>query len=311
MCLHESYSHILIGFSLCLIFFGRRVSSSHSISVLFFVCLFELLFSTPEKESILDAQSPSELKRKTDQRPEKQDLETNNDSNILSNDKTNADIKHVSGDLNADDLYALPNKQQRSTAKSAVDSGVDKNESKVYEVASDEEDKDECDNKHSSDCIEDKDANKDLPFGWEKHEDNDGPYYWHIKSGTIQREPPLFPKEPLTQSNEIKTPSSGLKPSPSLVHMQATSSVAKFGPHSQYHSGMGFNVRTQVRMRRIQSETTQKPVKCAIFSSDLSFCLSTIILLKCAFVLLFFYSTFVGEWHWRFVCSGNKKLISD
>jgi len=30
----------------------------------------------------------------------------------------------------------------------------------------------------------------DLPNGWEKHEDNDGPYYWHIKSGTIQREPP-------------------------------------------------------------------------------------------------------------------------
>lgn len=23
--------------------------------------------------------------------------------------------------------------------------------------------------------------------------DNDGPYYWHIKSGTIQREAPLIP----------------------------------------------------------------------------------------------------------------------
>lgn len=205
--------------------------------------------STPEKESILDAQSPSELKRKTDQRPEKQDSNTNNDSNILSNDNTHADIKHVSGDLNADDLYALPNKQ-RSTPKLPVD--CDKTESKVYEVASDEDDKDECDNKHSSDSIEDKDANKDLPFGWEKHEDNDGPYYWHIKSGTIQREPPLFPKEPLTQSSDIKTPSSGIKQSPSLVHMQATSSVAKFSPHSQYYNtGMGFNVRTQVRFLRI------------------------------------------------------------
>ncbi|XP_045133262.1 uncharacterized protein LOC123517334 isoform X2 [Portunus trituberculatus] len=29
-----------------------------------------------------------------------------------------------------------------------------------------------------------------LPAGWEKHEDNDGPYYWHIKSGTITRTPP-------------------------------------------------------------------------------------------------------------------------
>ncbi|XP_076273871.1 protein Fe65 homolog isoform X3 [Rhynchophorus ferrugineus] len=36
-----------------------------------------------------------------------------------------------------------------------------------------------------------------LPPGWEKHEDNDGPYYWHIKSGTIQREMPAvdFEKE--------------------------------------------------------------------------------------------------------------------
>lgn len=33
-------------------------------------------------------------------------------------------------------------------------------------------------------------AKENLPPGWERHEDNDGPYYWHIKSGTIQREPP-------------------------------------------------------------------------------------------------------------------------
>ncbi|KAG6442923.1 hypothetical protein O3G_MSEX002579 [Manduca sexta] len=32
-----------------------------------------------------------------------------------------------------------------------------------------------------------------LPPGWEKHEDSDGPYYWHIKSGTIQREIPKMP----------------------------------------------------------------------------------------------------------------------
>merc|ERR1712228_880062 len=31
----------------------------------------------------------------------------------------------------------------------------------------------------------------ELPLGWEKHEDHAGFYYWHIKSGTIQREPPL------------------------------------------------------------------------------------------------------------------------
>lgn len=209
--------------------------------------------STPEKESILDAQSPSELKRKSDQVPEKQDLKSNADSNLLSDDNnTHAKIKHVSGDLNADDLYALPNKQ-RSTAKLSGSGVIDKNESKVYEVTSDEDDKDECDNKHASESIEDKDANKDLPFGWEKHEDSDGPYYWHIKSGTIQREPPLFPKEnqTTTSQTDIKTPSSTLNQSPSLMHMhQATSSlVTKFNPHSQYHNtGMGFNARTQVSL---------------------------------------------------------------
>lgn len=200
-------------------------------------------------------------------------VKANNDSNKDDDANTyaDADIKHVSGDLNADDLYALPNK--RSTSKSANGAGgavVDNNKSsndkhddcKVYEVASDDEYKDEYDNKHSSDSIEDKDVNKDLPFGWEKHEDNDGPYYWHIKSGTIQREPPLFPKESATtqQCNDTKsattTPSSGgggyigcgLNQSQSLLHMQqATSSVAKFSPHSQYHcTGMGFNVRAQV-----------------------------------------------------------------
>ncbi|XP_064481405.1 protein Fe65 homolog [Ornithodoros turicata] len=32
-----------------------------------------------------------------------------------------------------------------------------------------------------------------LPQGWERHLDDDGPYYWHISSGTIQREPPTLP----------------------------------------------------------------------------------------------------------------------
>ena len=31
---------------------------------------------------------------------------------------------------------------------------------------------------------------EELPLGWERHEDSSGAYYWHIKSGTIQREIP-------------------------------------------------------------------------------------------------------------------------
>lgn len=33
--------------------------------------------------------------------------------------------------------------------------------------------------------------------------DNDGPYYWHIKSGTIQRDPP---ESAINGKNEPKTP---------------------------------------------------------------------------------------------------------
>lgn len=272
--------HSLIKLQFCLISELFRF-----IFLLWLLFFLSFLCSTPEKESIFDAQSPTELKRKSDQRPEKQMVKANNDSNKDDDDNTYADddIKHVSGDLNADDLYALPNK--RSTSKSAKSTGgggggADKNdECKVYEVASDDEYKDEYDNKHSSDSIEDKDANKDLPFGWEKHEDNDGPYYWHIKSGTIQREPPLFPKESATTQpchdtkSATTTPSSGcggvgvgggyigggLNQSQSLLHMQqATSSVAKFSPHSQYHcTGMGFNGRAQVSNIHTQYTSTQ------------------------------------------------------
>jgi len=31
----------------------------------------------------------------------------------------------------------------------------------------------------------------ELPVGWERHEDENGPYFWHIPSGTIQREKPI------------------------------------------------------------------------------------------------------------------------
>ena len=34
----------------------------------------------------------------------------------------------------------------------------------------------------------------ELPIGWERHEDENGPYFWHIPSGTIQRDPPLNEK---------------------------------------------------------------------------------------------------------------------
>ncbi|KAB0798918.1 hypothetical protein PPYR_06798 [Photinus pyralis] len=85
------------------------------------------------------------------------------------NNKDNRDedigIPHIVGQLN-NDLYAIPVKRKAQKSPEEIES-----------IFPDKERSDET----------------DLPPGWEKHEDNDGPYYWHIKSGTIQREVPLIP----------------------------------------------------------------------------------------------------------------------
>lgn len=118
-------------------------------------------------------------------------------------------IKYIAGDLNSD-LYALPTKKQPP--------GPD---DKIKECTAaedvDEEEGEEKGKQEDVEGIEEKDVNKDLPPGWEKHEDNDGPYYWHIKSGTIQREPPLWPKD---APKELKTPVISPNPSPFLVTMR-------------------------------------------------------------------------------------------
>lgn len=91
------------------------------------------------------------MKTKTDQTPEKDDNPKSN--NVSSH------IKHISGYLNSDDLYALPNKRKENTIN------------RVEEAYSDEENF--CEEKgkiEETEGFEDKDANKDLPPGWEKHE---------------------------------------------------------------------------------------------------------------------------------------------
>ncbi|XP_014205013.1 protein Fe65 homolog isoform X2 [Copidosoma floridanum] len=86
-------------------------------------------------------------------------------------------VPHIEGVNN--ELYAnVPvkrrhPKQEKQQPQQILQNNVDQPEKPVDENSVDSEDKDE-----------------NLPPGWEKHEDKDGPYYWHIKSGTIQREPP-------------------------------------------------------------------------------------------------------------------------
>ncbi|XP_008557853.1 protein Fe65 homolog isoform X1 [Microplitis demolitor] len=82
-------------------------------------------------------------------------------------------IPHVEDGLNRD-LYPISVKRRQPKDQNITNQLENNSKEKADESQSPQS--------------EDKDEN--LPAGWEKHEDKDGPYYWHIKSGTIQRETP-------------------------------------------------------------------------------------------------------------------------
>jgi amyloid beta (A4) precursor protein-binding family B protein 2 (Fe65-like) len=85
-------------------------------------------------------------------------------------------VPHIPGQLN-NDLYAVPVKKKNQKCPEEIE---------IYSP-----------DKESAD-------DTDLPPGWEKHEDNDGPYYWHIKSGTIQREVPVLPESEKSEKSDTK-----------------------------------------------------------------------------------------------------------
>ncbi|KAK8774801.1 hypothetical protein V5799_010665 [Amblyomma americanum] len=64
-----------------------------------------------------------------------------------------------------------------------------------------------------------------LPEGWERHLDDDGPYYWHIRTGTIQRE---RPREGVVRST-APTPESRPQPQPS-AELPAAESQEEMAP---------------------------------------------------------------------------------
>lgn len=158
----------------------------------------------------------------------------------LLNGSDQYSIKYIAGDLNSD-LYALPTKKQPPVAaedKIKECSAAEDGEGLEDDGEEEEKGKQEQD----VEGIEEKDTNKDLPPGWEKHEDNDGPYYWHIKSGTIQREPPLWPKD---APKELKTPVISPNPSPFLVtmrnpnHMAASRNLGnRIMGHDNHYNGL-------------------------------------------------------------------------
>nr|CAD7264793.1 unnamed protein product [Timema shepardi] len=97
------------------------------------------------------------------------------DNDKVGNVNAVDEVPHVAGQLN-NDLYAVPVKRRSQPPVVVADLTAQS---------------------------PDTDTESGLPSGWEKHEDNDGPYYWHIKSGTIQREPPALPAPGKTESRRL------------------------------------------------------------------------------------------------------------
>ncbi|CAG5131290.1 unnamed protein product [Candidula unifasciata] len=81
-----------------------------------------------------------------------------------------------------------------------------------------------------------------LPEGWQKHEDDDGPYYWHVKSGTIQRDPPppappdgpaLCSPKAISLTTESSSSSAGSAPStPNSVSSGTERHLMEFEGHA-------------------------------------------------------------------------------
>ncbi|XP_058054788.1 protein Fe65 homolog [Anopheles bellator] len=204
--------------------------------------------SPKEKKSLLGDTSPNESKTQKDQEPE--------------HGEKAQEIQHIPGTLNSDDLYALPNKRKQQEAVGEVPSEEDDDEDETA-------DKDKNGRREDIEAIEDKDKTKDLPPGWEKHEDNSGPYYWHIKSGTIQREPPVWPKD--ASYRELKTPSIPIPKSiQNSSFTQALNSLygAKDGSGTSGSGGGGGNSTKSALYDSMTSSVTRSSTSSALDQED-------------------------------------------
>ncbi|XP_062566628.1 amyloid beta precursor protein binding family B member 2-like isoform X1 [Saccostrea cucullata] len=118
-----------------------------------------------------------------------------------------------------------------------------------------------------------------LPAGWEKCEDEEGAYYWHIKSGTIQREPPSPAppdvKQTTLRSLSVKSNSSSgstngsVPSSPSSVSSNTEDPLKAFEGHAlQYAAKSLQNISTKQEVQPEQKKTDphEKPVRFAVQS---------------------------------------------
>ncbi|XP_018326384.1 protein Fe65 homolog [Agrilus planipennis] len=105
--------------------------------------------------------------------------------------------------------------------------------------------------------------------------DNDGPYYWHIKSGTIQREPPSIPNS--NRVDQLNTKSSFSKETESIISKFENSILSSSVTRSSTSSALDLEGDERKRKEELtlkrrsyparpEPETKEKPIRFAVRS---------------------------------------------
>ncbi|EZA52093.1 Amyloid beta A4 precursor protein-binding family B member [Ooceraea biroi] len=163
-------------------------------------------------------------------------------------------VPHVEGGLNSE-LYAVPVKRRQP--KDQKNNAILQNNTQEKPTDVDSTDS------------EDKDEN--LPSGWQKHEDENGPYYWHVKSGNIQREPPEAPLHTKTEARR-----SLIKDNDSINNFHTLSGVVNTVTRSNTSSALDQELENKRKVElalkrrsypaRADSEGRDKPIRFAVRS---------------------------------------------
>ncbi|XP_033174268.1 protein Fe65 homolog isoform X3 [Bombus vosnesenskii] len=163
-------------------------------------------------------------------------------------------VPHVEGGLNSE-LYAVPVKRRQPKDQKNNTTVQNNTQEKPAEVdTTDSEDKDE-----------------NLPPGWQKHEDENGPYYWHVKSGNIQREPPEAPPHSKRESRR-----SLIKDNDSINNFHTLSGMVNTVTRSNTSSALDQELENKRKVElalkrrsypaRADSEGRDKPIRFAVRS---------------------------------------------
>ncbi|BFZ14760.1 hypothetical protein BsWGS_17799 [Bradybaena similaris] len=118
-----------------------------------------------------------------------------------------------------------------------------------------------------------------LPEGWQKHEDEDGPYYWHVKSGTIQRHrpapappdgPALCSPRPVATNSETDSGTAGSLPStPNNIRSSTERLLAEFEGHALQYAAKSLKSLSTFPEKHLASsldKNSEKAVRFAVRS---------------------------------------------